>query len=217
MEGPEKTIIKGAPFDYYIVNIKADSVVLDGFTVTAPDYTGTADASGITTHLAGTKSNLRITNCIIHHIGVDDRSNVSMGSFGINVGPVDGIEIDHNIIYDIHHAAAGAWANGIMVWGNNASVPAKDVHIHDNTIYNISSPEHSLDGAIILSSNTENAVVENNNIYNVRNASMAPIRDVECVDHPEQHLRQHQGRLGRGLPQPWSARGYSYGQHLQQL
>jgi parallel beta-helix repeat protein len=173
MEGPEKTIIKGAPFDYYIVNIKADNVVLDGFTVTAPDYTGTADASGITTHLAGTKSNLRITNCIIHHIGVDDRSNVSMGSFGINVGPVDGIEIDHNIIYDIHHAAAGAWANGIMVWGNNASVPAKDVHIHDNTIYNISSPEHSLDGAIILSSNTENAVVENNNIYNVRNLGIS--------------------------------------------
>lgn len=173
MEGPEKTIIKGAPFDYYIVNIKADNVVLDGFTVTAPDYTGTADASGITTHLAGTKSNLRITNCIIHHIGVDDRSNVSMGSFGINVGPVDGIEIDHNIIYDIHHAAAGAWANGIMVWGNNASVPAKDVHIHDNTIYNISSPEHSLDGAIILSSDTENAVVENNNIYNVRNLGIS--------------------------------------------
>jgi len=46
-------------------------------------------------------SNIRVTNCVIHDIGTPTRAPVSFGTFGINCGPVNGLEIDHNTIYNI--------------------------------------------------------------------------------------------------------------------
>ena len=94
VDGAATTIIDGnsATENYYMVNIKADNVTLDGFTITNPIYSATADISGV---LIGSdvatidqrKTNIRVTNCIIKTLGVPDRNPVSFGSYGINVGP----------------------------------------------------------------------------------------------------------------------------------
>jgi nitrous oxidase accessory protein NosD len=102
-KGAAETTLDGdhSSENYYMVKIKADNVTLDGFTITNPKYNGTADASGIVIGLGGRKSNIRITNCVIHDIGTPNRENVSFGTFGLNVGPVDGLEIANCHIYNI--------------------------------------------------------------------------------------------------------------------
>ncbi|HPP75760.1 MAG TPA: hypothetical protein PLU88_11615, partial [Armatimonadota bacterium] len=140
--GPEVTILDGNHVGehYYMVRINSNDVVLDGFTITNPIYNRTADAAGVVIGSLGRNSNIRITNCIIHDIGVPDRDPVSFGTFGINCGPVDGLEIDHCIIHGIHNGSPTQRAFGIFTWGNNESDTTANISIHDNLIYDISSP-----------------------------------------------------------------------------
>ncbi|MCZ7567881.1 MAG: right-handed parallel beta-helix repeat-containing protein [Ardenticatenaceae bacterium] len=161
--GAASTIINGnsATENYYMVSIEADNVTLDGFTITNPLYNASADASGVVTNLG--KSNIRITNNIIHDIGTSTRSPVSFGTFGINVGPVNGLEIDHNTIYSIKNSDASSWAMGIFVWGNDTNDTAKSINIHDNVIHDITNPSNFNDG-INAGGDSANVVISNNTI-----------------------------------------------------
>ncbi len=171
-DGPEVTILDGnsATERYYMVSIQADNVVFDGFTVTNPSYTGTADASGILTSLdGGGYTNLTISNNIVHDIGSLTRPVASFGTFGINVGPVDTLEIANNEVYNIGNNDASdpnnnGWAIGVFVYGNDSLNTANNVNIHDNTVYNIVSPVAVNDG-INCGGDSENITVANNNIH----------------------------------------------------
>ncbi|MGE5483879.1 MAG: right-handed parallel beta-helix repeat-containing protein [Ignavibacteriales bacterium] len=146
--GAASTILDGnhAGERYYMVNIKADDVTVDGFTITNSLYSGTADASGVLIGSEGKNSNIRVMNCVIHDIGTPTRTPVSFGTFGINVGPVDGLEIDHNTIYNIRNGGADPddYAMGIFTWGNDEIDTTNNVNIHDNTVYDISNPGQSV-------------------------------------------------------------------------
>lgn len=144
--GPASTIIDPPAAEYYLVSIEADNVILDGFTITNPDYIGTADASGILTYNAGRKSNIRITNCIIHDVGSMTRPTASFGTYGINSGPIDGLEVDHTTVYNIGNSDNTAEAVGIFVWGNDNSDSAININLHDNTVYNIVNPTNDNSG-----------------------------------------------------------------------
>ena len=152
--------------NFYLVDIRADNVILDGFTITHPLFNGRADASGVLTHIGGRKQNIRITNCIIHDIGTETRSPVDFGSFGINSGPVDGLEIDHNVIHNIkNNDTTGSWANAIIVWGNNSTVTANNINIHDNEFYDIESPA-TYDEGVFISSFCTDVTINRNTFTN---------------------------------------------------
>ncbi len=162
--GAATTIIYPGPLVYYMVSIEADDVILDGFTITNPDYVGNADASGVLTYNAGRKSNIRITNCIIHDIGSMLRLSASFGTYGINSGPVDGLEVDHNIIYNIGNTdGTDSEAVGIFVWGNDNVESAVNINIHDNQVYNIINPTDDNSG-IRTGGYTSDVNIESNTI-----------------------------------------------------
>lgn len=146
--GPQVTTLLGTSTSeqYYMVNIAASDVVFDGFTITNPSYSGSADASGIVTSIAGTFSDIQLTNNIIHDIGTPTRTPVSVGTFGFNIGPVTSLEIANNTVYSIQNGDAAAYAMGVFVYGNSPEEPASDVDIHDNVIYDIISPGTVNDG-----------------------------------------------------------------------
>ncbi|QSO52516.1 right-handed parallel beta-helix repeat-containing protein [Alicyclobacillus curvatus] len=170
-DGAAVTILNGnsATDRYYMVSIEADNVTFDGFTVENPLYTGSADASGILTSLdGGGHTGLRITNNVVHDIGSMLRPNASFGTFGVNIGPVDGLEVGNNVVYNIGNndgsSPGNGWAVAIFVYGNDPSHVANNVTIHDNTIYNIVSPNLVNDG-VTMGSDSQNVVVANNNIH----------------------------------------------------
>ena len=103
----------------YVVFITARDVTLDGFDISSPGYTGGSDASGVVVEPVpyGPDANVRITNNIIHDIGTPGRTSVAYGNVGVNIGGADGVEVDHNEIYNILHSDPDAWANGISIWG----------------------------------------------------------------------------------------------------
>ncbi len=166
-DGPAVTTLNGASTNnhYYVVQIEADDVVLDGFTITNPLYNFTADASGITTSTAGRQSNIQILNNIIHDIGILDRTGVSFGTFGLNVGPVDGLEIANNVVYNIGNATPDAYAMGIFVYGNSPTETANHVNIHDNTVYNMVNPNSNFVDGINCGSDSENITITNNSVH----------------------------------------------------
>ncbi|NCB52900.1 MAG: hypothetical protein EOM54_13665 [Clostridia bacterium] len=162
--GPAVTIIDPPAIEYYLVSIEASNVILSGFTITNPDYFGTADASGVLTYNAGRMSNIRITNCIIHDVGSMTRSSASFGTYGINSGPVDGLEIDNTIVYNIgNDDDTDSEAVGIFVWGNGGFDTAINLNIHDNEVYDIVNPTDDNSG-IRLGGFTSDAVISNNTI-----------------------------------------------------
>ncbi len=170
--GPE-SVIDGASAtaNYYLVDLQADNVVLDGFEVTHPQFTGSADASGILTHRYGPYFNQRITNNIIHDIGHPGRTSVDFGAFAINSGPVNGLEIDHNLMYNITHNDDSAWNNAVIVWGSGPTL-AENINIHDNKMYDIDGPASPTthwklyDGGIFISSGSANVTIDNNEFIN---------------------------------------------------
>ena len=166
--GALATILDGnsATENYYMVDIEADDVTMDGFTITNPIYNSTDDASGVVTGMEGRFSNIRVTNCIIHDIGAPDRAPVSFGSFGFNIGPVDGLEIDHNTIYNICHADGFGWAIGIFTWGNDEWDTAANLDIHDNTVYNVGGAADFIVG-IAIGGASEAATVASNNVHDI--------------------------------------------------
>jgi len=163
--GPLVTIIDPPAVEYYLVSIEASNVVLNGFTITNPDYVGTADASGILTQLAGRQSNIRILNCIIHDVGSMTRPSASFGTYGINSGPVDGLEVSNCIIYNIGNAdATDSEAVGIFIWGNDNVDSAVNINIHDNTVYNVVNPTNDNSG-IRLGGATSDVTISNNTVH----------------------------------------------------
>jgi hypothetical protein len=165
VSGATSTILDGnsATENYYMVSIEADNVIINGFTITNPLYNSTADASGFLTANSGKKSNIRITNCIIHDMGSMTRPS-AYGTYGINSGPVNGLEIDHNVIYNIGNADAGANAIGILTWGNDATVEsAENINIHDNEIYDITHPSYSL--GIAMGYMSRFVTINTNNVH----------------------------------------------------
>ncbi len=143
--GAAATTLDGKDDAPYGVFIAANNVTLDGFTVTNPGYTYSSDASGLVIESsAGPISNIRIAHNSIHDVASLTRPSVTYGTVGINIGavagPVVGVEIDSNEIYNIQHSASDAWANGISIWGNDNTAQVSNVNIHNNLIYNVFSP-----------------------------------------------------------------------------
>ncbi len=162
--GAATTIIDGnnANENFYVVQIASSDVTLDGFTVTNPLYSNSADASGIINQWwKGTFSNIRITNNVIHDIGTLTRPSVSFGTFGINIGPVDGIEIDNNSIFNIGNNDPNSSAIGIFSWGSSPDT-ANNIFIHDNVVYDISHP--TLADGINAGGDSANVVIDNNTV-----------------------------------------------------
>ena len=133
----------------YVVFIQAPNVTLDGFDISSPGYVGGSDASGVVVEPMpyGPGAGIRITNNIIHDIGTPGRPHVAYGNVGINIGMADGVEVDHNEIYNILHSDPNAWANGISIWGGGPGTPSDNIFIHDNFFHDISSP-YPADAAI---------------------------------------------------------------------
>ncbi|HHX27957.1 MAG TPA: DUF1565 domain-containing protein, partial [Firmicutes bacterium] len=167
--GPEETILNGnhASEHYYMVNIKANNVTVDGFTITNPEYNGTADASGVVIGSGGRNSNIRVINCVICDMGTPDRSPASFGTFGFNIGPVDGLEIANNRIYNIKNGDASQRAIGIFTWGNSTTDTTANVNIHDNVIWDVDNPGTSVYGISTGSYGTD-ITVSNNTITGVK-------------------------------------------------
>jgi len=171
--GATSTILTGG--DPYSVVISADNVNFSGFTVTNPNYTYMADASGIVVWQpsppTGLPSNVHIFNNVIHDIGDPTTPCGTYGRVGINVGAPRGpVEIDHNEIYNIKHTgnpAGPIWSNGICVWGNGASEPANHITIHDNYIHDIYCPQPRSAG-ICLQQDVIDTQIANNRIEDTK-------------------------------------------------
>ncbi len=162
--GAASTIINGG--DPYSVFITSRDVTVDGFTITNPGYTGGSDAAGIVVepNPYGSNVRVRITNNLIHDIGSPGRTSVSYGNCGINIGFADGVEIDHNEIYNIIHNDPNAWANGVCIWGGDSTTPSDHITIHGNSFHDISSP-YGADAAISTQTDVGmNVIVFNNSI-----------------------------------------------------
>jgi LPXTG-site transpeptidase (sortase) family protein len=163
ISGPPSTTLNGG--DPYSVQIYSKNVTLDGFTITNPGYAGSSDASGIVVEPSGANAQIHITNNIIHDIGSPARTSVAYGNVGINIGGADGVEIDHNTIYNIVHNDPAAWANGISIWGMSPSALADHINIHNNVIYNISS-SYFADAGISTQTDVGAVTVLDNRITN---------------------------------------------------
>lgn len=165
--GPEVTILNGASAAerYYVVDIASDNVVLEGFTITNPDYIGTADASGIVTSVTGEFpfSNITVRDNIIREIGNAARANVDFGSFGVNAGPVNNLRLLGNRIFDIGHMDPESRAVGIFVNGNNLEETAENVTIEDNRVYAIRTPG-PISEAITVGGDTKDFFIRRNRV-----------------------------------------------------
>jgi hypothetical protein len=158
--GPGTTFINASITQIpYAVQIDANNVTLSGFDISSPGYTGGADASGVVVEPVPyvSDSGIRITNNIIHDIGSPTSTTVTYGVVGINIGGAEGVEVDHNIIYNIIHSDSSAWANGISIWGLDSNTPSGNISIHDNSFYDISSP-YTDNAAISTQTDVDNTV-----------------------------------------------------------
>ncbi|OFW57342.1 MAG: hypothetical protein A2Y75_06150 [Candidatus Solincola sediminis] len=166
VSGAGSTIIDGLDGDPYVVQIRTGGVLFEGFTVTNPEYAGGSDASGIVVTESPIISDVRITANVIHDIGTATRSPVAYGTVGINLGQCQNVEVDNNEIYNIRHGhSGGTWAQGISIWGNDATTLAENINVHDNNIHDISSP-NSQDSGIGIQGNVSGITVRDNTIQN---------------------------------------------------
>jgi LPXTG-site transpeptidase (sortase) family protein len=141
--GPSVTFIDSSiTGNPYIVFISGRDVILDGFNISSPGYAGGSDASGVVVepYPYGPNAHVRVTNNVIHDVGTPTRTSVSFGNVGINIGGADGVEVDHNTVYNILHNCPTAWANGMSIWGLDLSNKADHILVRENIFYNISSP-----------------------------------------------------------------------------
>ena len=165
ISGPASTFIDssitGNPYNVFI---SASDVTLDGFDISSPGYAGSSDASGVVVEPPYVpNAQIRITNNIIHDIGTPGRTSVSFGNVGINIGGAEGVEIDHNQIFNIIHSDPAAWANGISIWGTGPGTPSGNIIIHDNSFHDISSP-YPADADISTQTDVGSVTVYNNSL-----------------------------------------------------
>jgi hypothetical protein len=165
--GPEVTILNGASAAerYYVVDIASNDVTLEGFTITNPDYIGTADASGIVTSVTGEFpfSNITVRDNIITEIGNAERASVDFGSFGVNAGPVNNLRLSGNRIFNIEHSDPAARSVGIFVYGNDALNLAENVTIEDNRVYAVRTPG-LISEAITVGGDTKDFFIRRNRV-----------------------------------------------------
>lgn len=132
--GASTTFINGNAL--YTVDITADNVILDGFTVingwTAPYDWYDADPSTIL--IRNGSENVRIINNVLHAPNPGNYTNY--GSMAVNIGPSENSEIASN---EITMASSGVsdYVDAIRLWGNNDTYTATNVQIHDNYIHDI--------------------------------------------------------------------------------
>lgn len=134
--GPAATIISPFASGSYVVSIEASNVTLNGFTITNPDSLANNMAVGVVNFFGERKTNLRITNCMIHDVAPPFHA-LLFGTYGMSIGPVDGLEIDHNTIYNINDIGSYSDIAGIYVWGNNSAGMAENISMNDNYIYEL--------------------------------------------------------------------------------
>jgi hypothetical protein len=165
VRGPE-SVIDGndSNENYYVVDIEADNVTFDGFEVKNAAYSGSADATGILIDSGSRNSNIRVANNKVHNIGATNRPAASFGTFGIQSGHVNGLEIDHNAVYNIGNADASSSAIGILIYGNDSIDNANNVNIHHNAVHDISNPASA--AAIWTGSDSQNDTVDHNTVSN---------------------------------------------------
>ena len=184
--GPEVTTLHGgltAP-TIYVVSIRASDVDVDGFTVTNPLYNERGgDVAGIVAAYYGDPliTNVGIRNNIVTQIGADTRlltdPALHWTATGIvSAGYVDGLSIEDNTIYNIHHTNAGGSGNNLSpvaigVFGEDDTKFTTNVQVTGNTIYDISAI--NTEGAtgngfgIAIGWASGKTDVEDNLIYNV--------------------------------------------------
>jgi hypothetical protein len=164
-----------------MVDIEANHVTVNGFTITNPIYNSTADASGVVIGSGGRVSSIKVLNNIIEDIGTPTRTGISFGTFGINCGPVDGLEIAGNTITRIKHGDnSGTYAIGVFTWGNDATDNTNNINIHNNTIYDIQSPS-IYDRGISTGYYGQNIAINENIIFDVEEIGISVSSDVMSV------------------------------------
>ncbi len=138
-DGADVTTIMGVDSnDSYLVRIYHSDVTFEGFTVTNPDYSGGADASGILVgaYLGDPANNVHILNNIVTQVRSETGSPSMYGATGINIGigPVSNLVISGNTITSIHNpdGAPVDHTCGINIWDN-----ANNVEISGNIISDI--------------------------------------------------------------------------------
>jgi hypothetical protein len=191
--GAASTIIAANTINGTTVTINSDNVTIDGLTITNPSgYYGiySSNHSNITVKnnivydigsaivapssnvfgiaIAGTTT--PIANISIQYNTIDKihgGSTPTRGATGFAAGfsngssTLTGLTISNNTIYDIMASVSAKGAYGILInYGGTTSSPS----ITGNTIYNM---EGLWAHGIGLEGNTPNAIVQNNNIYNL--------------------------------------------------
>ena len=184
-DGPAQTTIHGgelAESALYVVSIRASNVTFSGFTVTSPNFNSPwgGDPAGIMIGYYGDNdlSNIRVTNNKVTQIGSTARIVEEDGwpSTGICVNAVvNGLEIDHNTVYDIHQTVNDpdvTWGpTGIGYYGYGLTPLSQNVSIHDNTVYNISASKtggaQPISNGIVAGWGSGNASITNNIVYDI--------------------------------------------------
>jgi parallel beta-helix repeat protein len=138
-DGADATSIMGVDSnDSYLVRIYHSDVTFEGFTVTNPDYSGGADASGILVgaYLGDPANNVHILKNIVTQVRSESGSPSMYGATGINIGigPVNNLVIKGNTLTSIHNpdGAPVDHTCGINMWDN-----ANNVEISGNIISDI--------------------------------------------------------------------------------
>jgi len=178
-EGATTTIISKNVI--YVVIIRASNVTFDGFTVMSPGFDSPgADLAGIMIGYYGDNAlaNIVVKNNIVTQIGAPGRivSSSDWPSTGICInGVVNGLEIAHNTISDIHQTVNDSgvpWGPvAIGYYGFDPTPLSQNVNIHDNTIFNISATKGEGTSPISLGIaagwGSGNATIANNEIHHV--------------------------------------------------
>lgn len=165
--GPEVTFLNGNSEEErnIVVEISAANVVLEGFTITNPLYSGSAEAVGVRTRLidqAVAPSDVEIRGNIIREIGTPARQAIE-GTYGIRTSAIERLRAADNEIYEIRHASASAPAIGISIEGTSQQQLAIDVTLEDNRVYNIQAPSEE-STAVAVKRETANVFVRRNRI-----------------------------------------------------
>ncbi len=192
-DGPETTIIHGGTTSndtLYPVSIRVSNVILDGFTVTSPNYNVPAfpdgDPIGITIGHYGDNSleNIVVRNNHVTQIGSSDRVVPATGypSVGIVVnGVVAGLQITNNKIYDIHQTVIDStvtWGpTGIALYGYGPTPLSSGVVISGNEVYNISvnadAPETTISNGIRAGWGSGDVTISDNSVHDIDGRAIA--------------------------------------------
>ncbi len=147
-DGAATTTIDGndSNGNFYVVQVLADNVTVDGFTITNPIYSNSADASGVLVGESGyptRPAHVKVLNNRILDVGVASRP-LAAGTMGVNIGPSDDVEVAHNDIGPLGDSDAASFVAAVLTWGDDPLRQATNVSVHDNTIHGLTHPAWSI-------------------------------------------------------------------------